>query len=62
VLDVSGGKERILHYWEKTRGHLLDIDGAALRETIERIHLAKTAAYEELVNEGRVQLRPACSR
>jgi HAD superfamily hydrolase (TIGR01509 family) len=58
LLDVSGGKERILHYWKKTRGHLLDIDGAALRETIDRIHLAKTAVYEGMVNEGRVQLRP----
>lgn len=58
LLDISGGKERILYYWNHTRGHVVDIGGGALRETIERIHLAKTALYEAMVNEGRVTLRP----
>ncbi len=58
LLDVSGGKERILYYWNRTRGHVVDIGGTALRETIERIHLGKTAVYEAMVNEGRVKLRP----
>jgi beta-phosphoglucomutase-like phosphatase (HAD superfamily) len=58
LLDVSGGKERILYYWNRTRGHVVDIGGNALRETIERIHLAKTAIYEAMVSEGRVKLRP----
>lgn len=58
LLDVSGGKERILYYWNRTRGHVVDIDGSALRDTIEQLHLAKTAIYEAMVNEGRVKLRP----
>ena len=58
LLDVSGGKERILYYWNRTRGDVVDIGGNALRETIERIHLAKTAIYEAMVSEGRVKLRP----
>lgn len=58
LLDVSGGKERILYHWNQVRGHLLDIDGSALRDTVERVHLAKTAAYEAMVNAGRVPLRP----
>jgi HAD superfamily hydrolase (TIGR01509 family) len=58
LLDVSGGMERILHYWKSMRGHLLEIDAAAVCETVARIHLAKTAAYERMVNDGHVQLRP----
>jgi HAD superfamily hydrolase (TIGR01509 family) len=58
LLEVSGGKERILAYWNQTRGHLVDIDGSAVRDTVERIHLAKTAAYEAMVDAGLVQLRP----
>ena len=58
LLDVSGGKERILYWWNRTRSNVVDIDGGALREMIERIHLAKTALYEAMVNEGKVTLRP----
>lgn len=58
LLDVSGGKERMLHYWKQACGHILDIDGAGVRDTIERLHMAKTACYEAMVNDGLVQLRP----
>lgn len=58
LLEVSGGKERILHYWNMTRGHVVDVSGSGLRETVERIHLAKTAAYEAMVAAGAVDLRP----
>jgi HAD superfamily hydrolase (TIGR01509 family) len=58
LLEVSGGKERILHYWRQTRGHVLDVDGAGLRDTVERLHLSKTAAYEAMVHAGRIDLRP----
>lgn len=58
LLEVSGGKERILAYWDQTRGHLVDVDGTAVRDTVERLHLAKTAAYEAMVNAGRIELRP----
>jgi HAD superfamily hydrolase (TIGR01509 family) len=58
LLEISGGKERMLHYWGRTRGHVLDVDGAGVRDTIERLHLAKTAAYEAMVAAGCVELRP----
>lgn len=58
LLEVSGGKERILHYWRQVRGDLVDIDGAGVRDVVDRIHFAKTAAYEAMVNAGMVQLRP----
>ncbi|MBI5276771.1 MAG: HAD-IA family hydrolase [Burkholderiales bacterium] len=62
LLDVSGGKERILYYWNQVRGHVVDVDGRGVRDTVERVHLAKTAAYEAMVNAGRVPLRPGVLR
>jgi HAD superfamily hydrolase (TIGR01509 family) len=58
LLEISGGKERILHYWNQTRGSLLDVSGGAVAEVVQRIHDVKTAAYESMVNSGAVQLRP----
>jgi HAD superfamily hydrolase (TIGR01509 family) len=58
LLEVSGGKERMLAHWNEVRGGMVDIAGGAIREVIDRVHLAKTAAYEAMVAEGLVQLRP----
>jgi beta-phosphoglucomutase-like phosphatase (HAD superfamily) len=58
LLEISGGRERILYYWNEMRGRVVDIDGSGVRDTVERIHLAKTAAYEAMVSAGLVQLRP----
>ncbi|MDE2604516.1 MAG: HAD-IA family hydrolase [Burkholderiales bacterium] len=58
LLEVSGGEERMLAYWREVRGGTVDIEGNAMRDLIERVHLAKTAAYEAMVNEGLVTLRP----
>jgi len=58
LLDISGGKERIAHYWKQTRGDVVGIDAHALRDTIARLHEIKTAAYEAMVNDGLVALRP----
>jgi HAD superfamily hydrolase (TIGR01509 family) len=58
LLEISGGKERILHYWNQTRGDLLDVSGTAVAEVVQRMHDLKTAAYESMVNSGAVQLRP----
>jgi HAD superfamily hydrolase (TIGR01509 family) len=58
LLEISGGKERILHYWRTTRGEIVDVSGTAVSETVQRLHDLKTAAYEIMVNSGVVQLRP----
>ncbi|MDE1947998.1 MAG: HAD-IA family hydrolase [Burkholderiales bacterium] len=58
LLEVSGGKERIRHYWSEVNGEMRSIDAGALADTVQRIHDLKTACYEGLVNEGAVQLRP----
>ena len=58
LLHVSGGKERIRHYWNSTRAGLVDVAGDGVTDTIARLHESKTAAYEDLVKQGHVQLRP----
>lgn len=58
LLNISGGKERILHYWKSTRPGMVELAGDGLRDTIARLHEHKTAAYEGMVNDGQVVLRP----
>lgn len=58
LLQISGGKERMLHYWKQQHPDMKDIDGGALKDTIERLHAMKTAAYESAVQQGDVHLRP----
>lgn len=56
LLKVTGGKERLLHWW---RG--LDAEAAASPEAAARIaqlHAAKTVHYAALVQQGAVALRP----
>lgn len=58
LLEVSGGKERIMHYWNQVQPDLTDIGGTAMADAVEHMHSIKTAAYENAVQEGAVQLRP----
>ena len=58
LLHISGGKERILHYWNLTHPDIKALNGHAVADTINRIHEVKTAAYESAVNSGAVRLRP----
>lgn len=58
LLAVSGGKERLLHHWRQVNPGLTELDGGALRATIDRLHEIKTAFYEEAVNQGAVAFRP----
>lgn len=58
LLNISGGKERMLHYWKATRPGIVDLAGDGLRDTIARLHELKTAAYEGMVSDGQVELRP----
>lgn len=58
LLDISGGKERIRHYWQKVNPEVRALNTLAMSDTIDRIHALKTAAYEGAVNDGLVSLRP----
>lgn len=57
LLEISGGKERISHYWQQVNGEMLSIHTDALTDTVNRLHELKTAAYERQVVEGAVALR-----
>ena len=58
LLAVSGGKERIKAYWQTLGTQPKDITGAGMQETIDHLHEIKTAAYEQAVQDGAVQMRP----
>ncbi|KQP34521.1 haloacid dehalogenase [Methylobacterium sp. Leaf102] len=58
LLAVMGGKERLAHYVE-TR-HAGDLP--ALRPRLAEIHDRKTRIYGELVEDGRLGLRPGIAR
>jgi beta-phosphoglucomutase-like phosphatase (HAD superfamily) len=58
LLNISGGKERILYYWKATHPDVRELGIMALQETVNRLHELKTAAYEAAVNSGAVVLRP----
>lgn len=58
LLEISGGKERMLHHWRTVEPNMTEVDAGALSDTINRLHEIKTAYYEAAVNNGAVQLRP----
>jgi HAD superfamily hydrolase (TIGR01509 family) len=59
LLSISGGRERILHYWKLQQPGLIDVGGGSgVQDTVLRIHEIKTSAYESAVNEDLVQMRP----
>ena len=58
LLDISGGKERMAHYWRTVDPQMKEVDAGALSDTINRLHEIKTAYYENAVNSGAVHLRP----
>ena len=45
LLEISGGKERILHYWRMRQPELRELGAAALQDAVNRLHDLKTAAY-----------------
>ncbi len=60
LLEVTGGKERMLHYW---RG--IDpaaADGASAAALVAELHRRKTRHYVDLVEAGAVALRPGVRR
>ncbi len=58
LLEVSGGKERILHHWRMVEPDMTEVGAGALTDTINCLHEIKTAYYENAVNNGAVVLRP----
>lgn len=57
LLRISGGKERMYHYLAG-RDHKPDDDG----ELISRLHAEKNRIYSEMLQQGRISLRPGIER
>ncbi len=64
LLQVAGGRERILHYLRTARPPLPGRwrDPATWEELARRLHRDKNARYARLVAEGRIPLRPGVRR
>jgi beta-phosphoglucomutase-like phosphatase (HAD superfamily) len=60
LLDVSGGKERIRHYWQLVDPGAAAAPGAAA--TIDAVHARKTRHYDRLAGRGQLTLRPGILR
>jgi len=58
LLQISGGKERIKAWWRERKDQPRVLDLTAMEQTVTRIHDLKTAAYEQAVQDGQVQMRP----
>lgn len=58
LLEISGGKERMAHYWRSVEPERTELAAGAFDATINRLHEIKTAYYEAAVNNDAVQLRP----
>lgn len=58
LLEISGGKERVQHYWKQINAEVKAIDAQAVQHTVNRIHELKTAYYEGAISAGAVGLRP----
>ena len=55
-------QRRILHYWQQVQPDIKAINNSGVQDTVARIHELKTAAYEQAVQDGAVQLRPGVLR
>lgn len=56
LLAVSGGKERLLHYWREFDPSGAKSSGAL--QAVRDLHRRKTGIYEGIVASGRITLRP----
>lgn len=60
LLSITGGKERILAWWQRIDPAAAAAPGAAAR--IARLHARKTAHFVGLVEQGALTLRPGVAR
>jgi len=58
LLEISGGKERMAHYWRTVEPDVQEVHAGARSDVISRLHEIKTAYYEEAMLGGAVALRP----
>lgn len=61
LLQISGGKERMKHYLQ-TKGFGQPVPPEQVDDLIARMHKRKTALFIEMVESGRLPLRPGIHR
>ena len=60
LLDVAGGKERLLHYWRMADPE--ETHGPGVSRVIDAVHAIKTRHYTARVRDGGLPLRPGIAR
>jgi HAD superfamily hydrolase (TIGR01509 family) len=61
LLQVAGGKERMKHHL-RTKGFGVEIPPEEVDELIKKMHKHKTAVFVDLIESGKLPLRPGVHR
>jgi len=61
LLQVGGGKERMKHHW-KTKGFSRPLTEEEIDVLVKDMHKRKTALFVELIESGKLPLRPGIHR
>jgi HAD superfamily hydrolase (TIGR01509 family) len=61
LLQIAGGKERMKHHW-KTKGFSNPLTETEIDELVKEMHKRKTALFVELIESGKLPLRPGIHR
>ena len=61
LLQIAGGKERMKHHW-KTKGFSRSLTEAEIDNLVKEMHKRKTALFVELIESGKLPLRPGIRR
>jgi len=61
LLQVGGGKERMKHHW-KTKGFSKPLSEEEIDNLVKEMHKRKTALFVELIETGKLPLRPGVHR
>jgi len=61
LLQIAGGKERMKHHW-KTKGFSKPMTEEEIDALIPQMHKRKTALFVELIETGKLPLRPGIRR
>jgi HAD superfamily hydrolase (TIGR01509 family) len=61
LLQIAGGKERMKHHW-KTKGFSKPLTEEEIDSLVKEMHKRKTALFVELIESGKLPLRPGIHR
>jgi len=62
LLEVGGGKERMTAHWNEVGWPESIPDGPERQDKVKELHLRKTAIFMDLIDEGKIPLRPGVLR